>query len=253
MKDSNMFNNSGKFYIAAGDHAGLVADYLDSQGYQHGYGTMPCQRRAPSNMPFITIDNENKMYSGSKGMAIDKPWQKLSQREAQHMRNEIKKGNNMSDIDVYNKFYSTFGKAGWIKVIDGFGVYGGRFDAATRFDQLTGRAREVVLTRMRNALNHEMSVANHRKVMSKDEARIERVWVAATGREYPISRMDDNHLHNTILLIDRKVADGEWVIGANTDLPELFEEMEAERERRKMPLPLIPIKSLEWRKSNVKK
>ena len=105
---------------------------------------------------------------------------------------------------------------------------------------------------MLNAINHKMTVSNHHKVMSKDEESLERVWTSADGREIPISRMKDDHLHNTILLIDRRIERGEWSIGQNEDLMELRSEMEAERERRKLPMPLIPIKSLAYRKGEIR-
>jgi hypothetical protein len=149
-------------------------------------------------------------------------------------------------MDIYNRFYTEFGKAGVKKVLDGFGT---EYD---HFGQVWGNHREVVLRRMKNALNHKTSVDNHRMVTSKDEERIERVWIAANGREYPISRMKDDHLHNTILLIDRRVRNGEWRVGQNEDLMELVSMMDEERQRRKLPLPLIPIKSLNYRKGEIK-
>lgn len=151
-----------------------------------------------------------------------------------------------SDIEIYNQFYSTFGKAGMRQALDGFTV------DYKHFGQVHGRHREIVVRRMKNALNHEMSLTNHRRVMSKDGERVERVWVSKDGREKPISRMDDDHLHNTILFIDRMMADGYWHLGRNADLPALLEEMEAERIRRNLPLPLVPIKSLAFRKGEMK-
>lgn len=106
-------------------------------------------------------------------------------------------------------------------------------------------AREILTQRDKSKLRD-----NHRRVMSKDDSRIERVWITKTGREMPISRMKDDHLHNTILLLDRSIAYGTWRLGLNEDLPDLLVEMESERKRRKMPLPLIPLKSLEYRRRN---
>jgi len=155
----------------------------------------------------------------------------------------------MNDITIYNQFYSMFGKAGFKRVLDGFGTLGVGADEK-HFHQLTGRTREVVVQRMKEALKHETVKNNHRVVMKADGSSLERVWVAANGREYPLSKMKDDHLHNTILLIDRKMRDeGVWTIGRNEDLSELLAMMEEERHARGMPMPLIPIKSLEWRRN----
>ncbi len=155
-----------------------------------------------------------------------------------------------SDIQIYNQFYTMFGKAGFKRVLDGFGYMGQGADEK-HFHQLTGRTREIVTQRMRDALKHETVKNKHRMVMKSDNSALERVWVAADGRETPISKMKDGHLHNTILMIDRRIEEGQWVIGRNEDLQELRAMMEEERERRGMPMPLIPIKSLEWRKRMV--
>lgn len=148
--------------------------------------------------------------------------------------------------DVIQTFYSMFGQFGMKKALDGFGTN------YTSIDRVGGRRREVVLNRMKSAINSRMSLDNHRKVMTEDKERLERAWIDARGREHPISRMKDDHLHNTILLIDRRIDRGEWCIGQNEDLMELLTEMEAERERRKLPMPLIPIKSLAYRKGEIK-
>lgn len=153
-----------------------------------------------------------------------------------------------NDLEVYNQFYAMFGEAGLKKVLDGFGF---RSQGVHRFNQCHGRQREVIVRRMREALKHEVMVNKHRMVMKSDNSALERVWVAANGQEFPISKMKDDHLHNTILMIDRKIAEGAWVIGRNEDLQELRAMMEEERERRGMPMPLIPIKSLEWRKKTI--
>lgn len=118
-----------------------------------------------------------------------------------------------------------FGKSGVKQVLDGFGCQ------YEHFHQLSGRAREVVVQRMKEALKHETVKNKHRMVMKSDNSALERVWVAADGRETPISKMGDGHLHNTILLIDRRIEQGQWVIGRNEDLQELRAMMEEEREK----------------------
>lgn len=90
----------------------------------------------------------------------------------------------------------------------------------------------------------------HMLVESQDGRKMERVWYIATGREIPISRMNDDHLHNTILLVDRNIAAGEDQVDLNTDLAHLLNELEDERIHRGLHLPLVPLISLEYRKGN---
>ncbi len=88
----------------------------------------------------------------------------------------------------------------------------------------------------------------HRLEQSKDGRKMERMWYTANGRAMGISRMKDDHLHNTILLVDRSIANGETSIGMNEDLAHLLNELEDERIHRGLHLPLVPLISLEYRK-----
>lgn len=68
----------------------------------------------------------------------------------------------------------------------------------------------------------------------------------------PISAMQDDHLHNTILLVDRTIAEGGDQIGNNTGLANLLNELEDERIHRGLHLPLVPFISIEYRKGKSK-
>lgn len=236
--------NKTNIYCGSARGAEILAQYLELQGYSYGYPSSgKCQRRSANNMPFITVHEDLMLYSGSKGAAVDVFWKKLTDKDLNEMLDAIKESAlDDSDIGIYNKFYTMFGKAGMDKVLDGFGT---RYK---HFGEVNGRRREIVVKRMKQALATQKAPSNHSMAMSRDGERLERVWIAATGREIPLSEMKDDHLHNTILLIDRRMAEGEWVIGGNEDLAELLAEMDQERQRRKMPLPLIPIISLPYRK-----
>lgn len=237
-----------KTYIDAGSNANLIAEYLELKGYHYGYPSSgPCQRRAGYNMPFITIHEKEKLYSGSKGASTDHDWRKIHVDDLAQMRKTLIEADLLqpeTDQEIHDKFVSMFGAKGLKKAFDGFG-YGTEY---TELRQFSGRKREIVMKRMREAIRNDLNLANHRKVMSKDNKRVERVWVTADGREMPISRMDDDHLNNTILFIDRKMVEGVWRLDKNEDLAEILQEMEEERVRRKMPLPLFTIKSLAYRK-----
>lgn len=100
------------------------------------------------------------------------------------------------------------------------------------------------------ARQNDGAIDNHMRAPSKDGRKMERMWYTATGRAMGISRMNDDHLHNTILLVDRTIADGGDQIGNNTDLAHLLNELEDERIHRGLHLPLVPFKSLEYRKGN---
>ena len=91
----------------------------------------------------------------------------------------------------------------------------------------------------------------HMRAPSKDGRKMERMWYTATGRAMGISRMNDDHLHNTILLVDRTIANGDDEIGNNKDLANLLNELEDERIFRGLHLPLVPFISLEYRKGNI--
>lgn len=84
--------------------------------------------------------------------------------------------------------------------------------------------------------------------ISKDERKMERVWYTKNGRFMGISYMDDDHLHNTILMVDRGIAEGWTKIGANENLANLLDELEEERIHRGLHMPLVPFKSLKYRK-----
>lgn len=235
-----------KKYIDTGSARGaeILAQYLELNGYSYGYPTSgKCQRRSASNMPFVTIYEDLQLYSGSKGASTDVYWKKLTKADLDEMLEAIKEAAlDDSDIGIYNKFYTMFGKAGMDKVLDGFGT------SYKHFGEVHGRRREIVVKRMKQALDANKAPSNHSRAMSRDGERLERCWITATGHEMPLSEMKDDHLHNTILMIDRRMAQGKWGIGGNEDLPELLFEMEQERQRRKMPMPLIPIISLAYRK-----
>lgn len=243
-----MFNSNQTVYIEANEHANLMADYLEAQGFKYGYSRSgPCQRRAGSNMPFIVVDQDRMMYHGTKGKEIGKKWHKITEQDVIDMRGELIASGDMqpkTEQEIHDKFVSMFGVKGLEKVFDGFGLG----TSYKHFGQVRGRHREVVVNRMKQAIHNDINLSNHRRVMSKDESRVERVWVSADGREKPISRMDDDHLNNTILYIDRKMAEGVWRLGMNEDLTGLLAEMEEERIRRGMPLPLFSIKSMSYRR-----
>lgn len=77
------------------------------------------------------------------------------------------------------------------------------------------------------------------------------IWTTKDGREVEVRNMDNGHLHNTILMIDRYLNDGVKLIGKNKNLAETLKRMEEERTNRGMPLPLIPIKSLAYIKGEI--
>ena len=94
------------------------------------------------------------------------------------------------------------------------------------------------------------AVDKHMRQPSKDGRKMERFWYTGTGRPMPISAMNDDHLHNTILLVDRTIDMGFDTVGNNRDLAGLLNELEDERIHRGLHLPLIPYISLEYRKGN---
>lgn len=71
-------------------------------------------------------------------------------------------------------------------------------------------------------------------------------WVYNTRLD--ASKMEDDRLHNLILFVDKAINKGIDQIGKNKDLPKLLIELEGERLKRNMPIPLLPIISLEFRK-----
>lgn len=90
----------------------------------------------------------------------------------------------------------------------------------------------------------------HMRQPSKDGRKMERFWYTNRGYPMPISAMNDDHLHNTILLVDRTLTKGIDTVGNNRDLAGLLNELEDERIHRGLHLPLIPYISLEYRKGN---
>ena len=99
------------------------------------------------------------------------------------------------------------------------------------------------------ALRNDGAVDRHMRQPSKDGRKMERFWITRTGRSMPISEMTDDHLHNTILMVDRTIAEGCDSIGGNQDLANMLDELEDERIHRGLHLPLIPLTSLEYRKA----
>jgi len=98
------------------------------------------------------------------------------------------------------------------------------------------------------ARKNDGAIDRHMRQPSKDGRKMERFWITGTGRPMPISAMKDDHLHNTILMVDRTIAEGSRSIGGNEDLANLLDELEDERIHRGLHLPLIPLISLEYRK-----
>ena len=185
-----------KIHIEAGQIAGDIADALDSMGYRYGYSGRPCQRKAPSNMPYITIDVDKGFYSGSKGAETSVHWKKVTRYTVRELFRQLPDIHDIQEKAAYDP----------------------------------------------------RPTHQHMLVESKDGRKMERVWYTATGRAIGISRMDDDHLHNTILLVDRNIANGETIIGNNKDLAHLLNELEDERIHRGLHLPLVPLISLEYRK-----
>lgn len=176
-----------------------MVDLMEEKGYRYGYNGKPCERRAYSNMPFITIDVTNGFYSGSKG----------------------------ADVAV-----------NWAKACDGL------------FDKLEEKLPDLNEITKANMKTANKAKDTHMRAPSKDGRKMERMWYTATGRAMGISRMDDDHLHNTILKVDREIFYGGESIGMNTDLPNLLTELEDERIHRGLHLPLVPYISLEYRKEH---
>jgi len=143
-------------------------------------------------------------------------------------------------IDVTNGFY--LGSKGadvavdWLKAWDGL------------FDKIEEKLPDISEVHTAAAKNSQKPRDTHMRQPSKDGRKMERFWITGTGRPMPISAMKDDHLHNTILMVDRTIADGCDSIGGNEDLANLLDELEDERIHRGLHLPLIPLISLEYRK-----
>lgn len=93
-------------------------------------------------------------------------------------------------------------------------------------------------------------IDDNMRQVSKDGRKMERFWCVRDGRSVPISSLKDDHLHNTILMVDRAIANGQCTIGYNRNLANLLDELEDERIHRGLHLPLMPYKSLDYRKGN---
>jgi hypothetical protein len=98
-----------KLQIDAEGYVDLLCEYLESQGYQYGYGIMSCQKKSPRNMRYITVNGDTMFYSG--GLGVLSPvtdWRKLSKREARMMEIELnklktKEKNKMEPLDRINR------------------------------------------------------------------------------------------------------------------------------------------------------
>lgn len=123
-------------------------------------------------------------------------------------------------------------------------------DPGTKTEQQMSRIIPEIQDIHKKAALDEKPKHKHMLVESKDGRKMERVWYTGNGRAIGISRMNDDHLHNTILLVDRNIAAGEDQVGINKDLAHLLNELEDERIHRGLHLPLVPLISLEYRKGN---
>lgn len=76
-------------------------------------------------------------------------------------------------------------------------------------------------------------------------------WRTRDGTTILIEDMEDSHLHNTILFVESNMhskTKSHWL----NELNKVLIDLEEEREKRGLPIPLISIKSLEYRrKENV--
>lgn len=90
MKDHNM--SQDRLYIDGVDPrtTEIISQFLESQGYIYGYNGRPCERRAAHNMRFITINDDTKMFHGSKGAAVDVEWVAPTEIEIRDMLRYIK-------------------------------------------------------------------------------------------------------------------------------------------------------------------
>lgn len=178
-----------------------VSEMLEEKGYRYGYNGRACQRRAYSNMPFITIDVTNGFYSGNKGADTAVDWKKMT-----------------------------------------MGLLHDLYERLPDLADIQEKARK----------NDGVPNDGHMRAPSQDGRKMERMWYTATGRAMGISRMNDDHLHNTILLVDRTIAEGGDQVGNNRGLADLLNELEDERIHRGLHLPLVPFISLEYRKGNIR-
>lgn len=193
----------------------LLCDYLEMLGFKYGYDSVgPCQRKAYSNMNYITVHGDCKLYSGSKGGSIDVDWHKLERTEMDVMRKELNGGLSPHKVNsVPHKLAFERDKA-----------------EAKHFS-----TKDVISSVVGGSFKREAETL---------------YWTTNDRREIYISDMDDDHLHNTILFIDRAIRNGHMAFSKNHNLPHFLSVMEDERTHRGLPMPLLPIKSLAYRRKN---
>lgn len=156
---------------------------------------------------------------------------------------------------LVNEYIEYYGFAGYKKLLDSFGR-NRHSDIGNMYGRMRYNALQQVLDKVETFRAMKITgdfsrMENNHRMISNHEGEPERVWTSKDGREIPISRMSDQHLHNTILLIDRNMSKGCHKIGVNEDLADMLDKMEAERIKRGLHLPLVPLKSLAYRKGEI--
>lgn len=150
----------------------------------------------------------------------------------------------MSDLETVQKigreYVKQFGSEGLRNMLRCFGKN------KQRITQLGPRQLDMLVANMTREMREGQD--KHMRQPSKDGRKMERIWITNDGRHTPISEMDDDHLHNTILFVDRMLDRGAYRVGANEDLADMLNELEDERIFRDLHLPLVPIKTLKFRK-----
>jgi hypothetical protein len=160
-----------------------------------------------------------------------------------NLRSVMNNGGYQAIIDEYIR---AFGQAGYENMLRNFGTHN------TDFWSMSNTRRRNCLDKMINELTdkHTTMKSRHTTVPSKDGRKMERIWYTRDGRAMGISHMDDDHLHNTILFVDKRIAESSSSIGMNKDLADMLDELEDERIFRGLHLPLVPYKTLDYRKGN---
>ncbi len=77
-----------------------------------------------------------------------------------------------------------------------------------------------------------------------------KTWTMRDGDSILISEMEDSHLHNTILFIENRLPEYPKTNHWGKRLREDLVNLEEERVKRGLPIPLISIQSLEYRRQN---
>lgn len=168
---------------------------------------------------------------------------------------------NENDKKIISLFVNRYSKAEALEI---FQKHGGKrlsdLDSYGRHHAL----REMMMAVRRYDMRPSVVSDNHKKVMNvktkdiisdvvggsfKREAET-LYWTTNDWEEIYISDMDDDHLHNTILFIDRTISSGKMAFSKNHNLPHFLSVMEDERIHRGLPMPLLPIKSLAYRRKN---